>query len=137
MKTEIKVMFSAILTADDTSLFRQDKIIKFDRVLVNIPSNAYNPSTGKFTAPVSGYYMFLTDCASPHHKNVQIILYIDEERLIYALDSGQTTGHSTTSTSLIKQVNKGSEAYVMRKANEHDGARANGCTFSGYLLDAL
>lgn len=64
------IAFNSVLSKTLTNV-PKNHIIKFERVLVN-EGNGYDPSTGKFTAPVDGVYFF----SWTYHTNRGSVTYL-------------------------------------------------------------
>lgn len=107
--------------------------IVFPNVVFNIGSN-YNSSTGLFTAPIAGRYLFITNTFSGNNENPYVAIRVNGVNRVWTLYSGGGGyGMASPNGILQLQANDTVEVYVY-----NDGVYASGdtsdCVFSGYLL---
>ena len=109
------------------------EIVKFDKVLTN-NKNCYNPTTGVFTAPITGLYQVSATVMSSSSKSLYVHLWQNENSMValYA-----AAGYNEATVNTVLNLKKNDRLYLKVK----DGSRAmnNGkeypySTFSGYLL---
>ncbi|XP_067449832.1 uncharacterized protein [Thunnus thynnus] len=134
-----KVAFSVGLTdAGNVGPFSNDITLKFSKIFTNI-GQAYNPSTGVFTAPVRGTYYFRFNAReSQDTKLVGIILYHNDKQITLSFDRVVSHGYVTVSNAFVLQLEKGDVIYLdlWENSSVYDD-RYNHTTFSGFLLFAM
>ncbi|XP_063063812.1 complement C1q tumor necrosis factor-related protein 3-like [Engraulis encrasicolus] len=134
-----KVAFSASLGIDGSiESGSNDLDLVFKRVITNV-GEAYNSTTGFFTAPVRGVYYFrftvmdLLDSRQMHirmHKNGEQLMFLYER---------DTDGYASyVSSGLTLQLEKGDVVNMVLPADHklYDDSN-NHSTFSGFLLFRL
>ncbi|XP_077977374.1 caprin-2-like [Glandiceps talaboti] len=140
---ERRIAFSAARTSSMTSNQFVD-IIVYDHVFTNV-GNGYNPLTGIFTCPVSGYYFFTFNALKHVNSNLHIQLTKNNEQII-AAHSGMASGDSgpeeiqQTGNDVIIPCNKGDQVWMKLPYAEskpfflfsHPGHKY--ASFSGYML---
>lgn len=128
------VAFYAGINGDPS--VRDDQVIIFDYVRTNI-GNGYDTSTGIFTTPTSGVYMFYVNFLTHQHKSIDAMIsrnYEDVQRL-YAGTLQNRYGPGCNMATL--SLNAGDKIYVKVNSDQHStGSVLDGpwCTFSGFLL---
>ncbi|XP_042265703.1 heavy metal-binding protein HIP-like [Thunnus maccoyii] len=134
-----KVAFSVGLTdAGQVGPFSADITLKFSKIFTNI-GEAYNPSTGVFTAPVRGTYYFRFNARESHDtKLVGIKLYHNDKQITLSFDRVVSHGYVTVSNAFVLQLEKGDVIYLdlWENCSVYDD-RYNHTTFSGFLLFAM
>ncbi|XP_067441882.1 uncharacterized protein [Thunnus thynnus] len=134
-----KVAFSVGLTdAGRVGPFGTEITLKFSKIFTNI-GQAYNPTTGVFTAPVRGAYYFRFNGWEIYNTNVAGIgLYHNNRRLTLTLDRVVNNGYATVSNGFVLQLEKGDVIYLVLPSGWglYDDAN-NENTFSGFLLFAM
>ncbi|XP_044207436.1 uncharacterized protein LOC122982314 [Thunnus albacares] len=135
-----KVAFSVGLTdAGQVGPFSADITLKFSKIFTNI-GEAYNPSTGVFTAPVRGTYYFRFNAleAFGTDKLVGIKLYHNGKQITLSYDRVVSNGYATVSNAFVLQLEKGDVIYLDLQTNcsVYDDSK-NRTTFSGFLLFAM
>ena len=101
------VSFSATLSGDSDLSFQSSDgaaIVRFDQVMLNA-GDGYDPSTGVFTSPRAGVYVFTLDLKSAPGKLASARIVKNTEVLHYVRANGQSTGEigvgsGTVATSL-------------------------------------
>ncbi|XP_042265103.1 uncharacterized protein LOC121895746 [Thunnus maccoyii] len=132
-----KVAFSVGLTGP-VGPFNTDITLKFSKIFTNI-GQAYNPSTGAFTAPVRGTYYFRFNAwESRDTKLVGIKLYHNDKQITLSYDIVVNNGYATVSNAFVLQLEKGDVIYLVlwSGCSVYDNAD-NHTTFSGFLLFAM
>lgn len=131
-----QVAFSASLRDQgpgDIGPFDTKIILIFKRVITNI-GNAYNSSTGIFTAPVRGVYHF--DWTMKGYGDIPTggALFRNEE-LIFVAYEQQTSGWVTSSNAASLFLGVGDQVSVRQweKTRVHD-SQFHDTTFSGHLI---
>jgi len=134
-KVDTKVIFSAYLSKDVTVSNR--KIVVFDKLRTSL-GGGYNTSTGIFTSPVAGYYMFEIHVMGQQDKAADFLIYHNNNYVGWALaDDG--FDHNTGSASLTLLLQKGDTVKVTASGPSYpEGRNPYGpTTFSGYLIDLV
>ncbi|XP_067449729.1 complement C1q tumor necrosis factor-related protein 3-like [Thunnus thynnus] len=133
-----KVAFSVGLTdAGNVGPFSNDTTLKFSKIFTNI-GEAYNPSTGVFTAPVRGAYYFRFSAWGYRDTSlVGIKLYHNDKKITLSFDT-VSGGDVTMSKAFVLQLEKGDVIYLDLWSNSsvYDDSD-NHTTFSGFLLFAM
>ncbi|XP_068435316.1 complement C1q-like protein 2 [Clinocottus analis] len=134
-----KVAFSATLResgSGDIGPFTTNTPLKYKKVFSNI-GNGYNPSTGIFTAIVSGTYFFRFSMFNNLNStpNSVVSLMKNAERLVSVWDTSGSDGNDMGSNAVVIALQVGDNVYVDLQANRRvydDGMNYN--SFSGFLL---
>ncbi|XP_048122818.1 cerebellin-1-like [Alosa alosa] len=134
-----KVAFSAALGINGklgpfNSPYTINEIV-YKKVLANI-GNAYNPSTGVFTAPVRGVYFFrFTVGTETSSYSSGAILYKNVEQVINIFTHDKNGQLRHYSSGAVLQLEKGDTIYLSLENNYqlYDDAH-NHNTFGGFLL---
>lgn len=128
--------FTAILDFPVVSI-RPGHHIKFGNVVLN-KGGAYNPSTGVFTAPVTGLYLFAaTVLHRPEEKSFDAAIvhgvgYNDKK---VAILHGAEKMWDEGSQTVIIQVNKGEQVWIRNDNTYNSLITGIGySSFAGYLL---
>lgn len=100
------VAFHARLSKDQKNLKEKD-IVVFGTVTLNT-AKAYNPTTGKFTAPNKGHYSFTWTIASSPGARFSTQLVINSKPVSYCHVDGKTGGNNyeTGSSTVILKMEK-------------------------------
>ncbi|XP_060592691.1 heavy metal-binding protein HIP-like [Ruditapes philippinarum] len=132
------IAFKARLNADTAVVGSQTIVFP---VFIFKEGDAYNPDTGKFTAPVSGVYMFsLAFCVYPK-KEILISIMIEGTRYTTSLFNGYDN-HGCPSADTVAIVTAGQKVWVGALLGgidtgiiifQNDSFRWN--TFSGALIN--
>lgn len=126
------IAFHAILSTGLTNV-SPNTIIKFGKVLVNEESG-YNPSTGKFTAPLDGVYSFSWTYCTNKDSNAYLGNYVDGKLITKIPNYGQTGGWKTTSGYLVIKLMKGNQFWVQAFHSTAQPIREEYTFLSGYKL---
>ncbi|KAL6466460.1 hypothetical protein MHYP_G00242640 [Metynnis hypsauchen] len=107
-----KVAFSAALGGHaNIGPFNTDKILVYRKVFTNL-GNAYNPSTGIFTAPVRGVYYFSFFYHGGTDHGTALSMFMNGQRLATA-SHRQPAGYAANgSNGVITAVERGAQIYV-------------------------
>ncbi|XP_029924951.1 complement C1q-like protein 2 [Myripristis murdjan] len=133
-----KVAFYAALSNSNfTGPFHTDVTLKYSKVFTNI-GNAYNPSTGFFTAPVKGlYYILFTVCGNDA-ESYSLYVFENNQRIMCNVEHKEKHGLRYFTNAVALQLVAGDEIHV-RLPSGH-GIFDNGnnhSTFNGFLLFPL
>ncbi|XP_068434443.1 complement C1q-like protein 3 [Clinocottus analis] len=131
--------FSATLResgSGDIGPFTTNTPLKYEKVFSNI-GNVYNPSTGIFTAIVSGTYVFRFSMFNNLNStpNSVVSLMKNAERLVSVWDTSGSDANDMGSNAVVIALQVGDNVYVDLQANRRvydDGMNYN--SFSGFLL---
>ena len=126
-----KVAFTAGVTSSSTT-WNSGTLI-FNSVILNV-GNGYNPSTGVFTSPVAGTYVFYVT-AVEYNKQ-----YLVVDIVLNSVSKVRTMGHNdasyqTGANMVVLNLQKGDSVWVMYNAGT--GYWTNsvpGTTFTGFLI---
>ncbi|XP_063049693.1 uncharacterized protein LOC134444267 [Engraulis encrasicolus] len=136
-----KVAFSAALRDFQegfTDSVSNDMNLAFKRVITNV-GEAYNSTTGFFTAPVRGVYYFrftVMDRLSAHWMGIK--MFKKGVRLMQLVEYDTDGKASYLSSGLTLQLEKGDVVnMVLPKGYRLFDSWNNHCTFSGFLLFPL
>ncbi|KAL4235757.1 hypothetical protein ACF0H5_004149 [Mactra antiquata] len=131
-KAERKVGFTARLTKGSKT-YPGNQIIPFDEVKYNY-GNGYDPSTGIFTAPKSGTYLFNFNVQSTYSMDAHVCLIVDGTLRLTAV-AGK--GHRITGGNTgIAYMEEGMMAWVRTTSlRSLYGIWPHRTTFSGVILD--
>ncbi|XP_051266398.1 heavy metal-binding protein HIP-like isoform X2 [Dicentrarchus labrax] len=134
-----KVAFSLGLTdAGSVGPFNTAITLKFSKVFTNI-GQAYNPTTGIFTAPVTGAYYFRFTLWD-HRSSVcmSVNLFQNDKKMMYNSDCNDSHSYITMSNALVLQLEKGDVIYLVLSAGYSlSDDIDNRTTFDGFLLFPL
>ena len=125
--------FFATLTSGNIGPNYAHDAIKFNDVSLNI-GNGYNPSTGKFTAPVDGIYQISFSYLQQHGyaTHVQLI----KDGTVYTDLHANHKNYDQLSKTVLIQLKKSQTVWVrLVKSSSyavHGGSRYT--TFAGYLI---
>ncbi|XP_042277178.1 uncharacterized protein LOC121903853 [Thunnus maccoyii] len=134
-----KVAFSVGLTdAGYVGPFSTDMTLKFSRILTNV-GQAYDPTTGFFTAPVRGtYYFRFNGFETRPLALIGIKLYHNNNIIHIAHDANDDIAFVNVSNGFVLQLEKGDVIYLVLWSGYgvYDDP-FNYTTFSGFLLFAM
>ncbi|XP_018543249.1 complement C1q-like protein 4 [Lates calcarifer] len=114
--------------------FDEDKTVVYNMPTTNI-SNAYNTSTGVFTAPVAGVYCFAFFFRAEGDNAAKLVLVKDGHKIVATSDDRcRNDTADNGGNAAIVELKKDSEVYVRLVAGTHVWAGGQYTTFSGFLL---
>ncbi|XP_059182751.1 complement C1q-like protein 3 [Centropristis striata] len=136
--TERKVAFYTSLTNRGHVGFSEtDMLLKFNQVYTNI-GDAYNPSTGFFTAPVRGVYYFQFTLCGVMAETMGVMVYKNNKKIMRNEEYKRWSGHQYLTNSVVLELMAGDEISLVLPSDfllYDDGD--NNTTFSGSLLFTL
>uniref|UniRef100_A0A671TNT0 C1q domain-containing protein n=1 Tax=Sparus aurata TaxID=8175 RepID=A0A671TNT0_SPAAU len=134
-----KVAFYAALTdARTLGPYNTDITLKYSKVFTNI-GNAYNPSTGFFTAPVKGVYNLQLTVTAFHVGTIGVDVYKNNQRIMASREMNNNDRVPEYFTkSLVLELTAGDEIHLVLPSgcSIYDDNN-NQSTFSGALLFTL
>ncbi|XP_030294736.1 complement C1q-like protein 3 [Sparus aurata] len=134
-----KVAFYAGLTnAGQLGPYNTDITLNYSKVFTNI-GNAYNPSTGFFTAPVKGVYNLQFTVFGYYASNSGVYVYKNNQKIMlnWERNSNDLVPEYFTN-SLVLELTAGDVIYlVLPSGNSIFDDVNNYSTFSGSLLFTL
>ncbi|KAL4235911.1 positive regulation of adiponectin secretion [Mactra antiquata] len=113
MKDKAKIGFTASLSR--ALIYRNMSIIVFDEVVNNF-GGGYSSSTGKFTAPMSGLYLFYLNVQSCNNMTSHILIAVNNKVVTTMLAANRTL--STGSNAAVEYMAAGDEAYAASATSE-------------------
>lgn len=131
LATERSVGFTVGVTAYSSTW--QGHILVFPHVVTN-KGNVYNRSTGKFTAPIDGTYVFFVAVNAYGSKSLYLeIVHNGSIKVRPYTSSG--AGHMTGTNMAVFQLDKGDSVWVSRHSGQGYWTESVPITtFSGFLL---
>ncbi|XP_034538856.1 heavy metal-binding protein HIP-like [Notolabrus celidotus] len=111
-----------------------DSNLKFTKVITNI-GNAYNPSTGFFTAPVKGvYHLQFTVAGNRASPLIGLFMFMNDRFIMYSFEPTDSIFQYITK-SVVLELNAGDEIHLVLPGGYslYDNTH-NHSTFSGFLL---
>jgi len=128
-----KVAFSVGLTeAQNLGPFEEATTLIYKRVITNI-GHAYNPLTGKFTAPDSGIYSFRFT-ASSVENGAKFCLFRNDEKVMQIVHKNVKGILIHIPNVTVLELQKGDEVYIRMDGGDLKVYSNNFHTFSGFLL---
>ncbi|KAL3066263.1 hypothetical protein OYC64_016255 [Pagothenia borchgrevinki] len=134
-----QVAFSAGLTdAGSVGPFTTDTTLKYSKVFTNI-GQAYNPTTGIFTAPIRGVYYFRFNMWETRRSaSTGVQLFHNDKRIMATYDFNDDVGYVSTSNAILLQLEEGDVVYIVLPSNHSMFDDSNNrIIFSGFLLFPL
>jgi len=133
-KVDTKVIFTAYLNKSVT--VSDGDVLVFDKLQTSI-GGGYDVTTGVFTSPVSGYFMFQLHVLGQADKSANILLRHNDDYMIRAYADGNH-GEQTGSNSLALLLQKGDTVKVTTWVTSYPFGHFYGPTsFSGYLINLV
>lgn len=109
-------------------------ILVFPHIVTN-NGNGYNLSTGKFTAPKDGAYVFFVAVNSYGSKIVYLNIVHNGLNIVQSMAYGSSASHQTGTNMAVVHVDKGDSVWVSRSSGTGYYTTAVPITtFSGFLL---
>ncbi|XP_046329002.2 complement C1q-like protein 4 [Haliotis rufescens] len=111
--------------------------LEYQSILYNAGS-AYNITSGKFTAPVSGTYMFWTQLDMNQQRSMLYVKIMQSGQLTATgfVQTGNDVYQSDATAVVVNHVKKGEEVWVEPNASKdidsNDGSYFGGVLVSGY-----
>ncbi|XP_061898510.1 uncharacterized protein LOC133646770 isoform X2 [Entelurus aequoreus] len=137
-KGETKVAFAAALTdSGSVGPFDQETTLIFSKVFTNV-GQAYDVTSGVFTAPIGGVYAFSFTAADFLKGYMGVALYRNQQPIVFSLDLNDHGGYASVANGVLLGLEAGDRVRLSLPASYrlYDDAR-NFSVFSGFLLFAL
>jgi len=134
-KVDTKVIFSAYLSSPVT--VTNGHVLVFDKLRTSV-GGGYSNTTGIFTAPLSGYYIFELHIRGQNDMEADFLLYHNSNMVSWArADDGFDYQSASNSVALLLQ--KGDTVKVRADGGPDYpyGHTAGSTSFSGYLIDLV
>ncbi|XP_077476738.1 uncharacterized protein LOC144089602 isoform X2 [Stigmatopora argus] len=132
---EIKVAFAAALT-DSGSIgpFDWETTLIFSKVFTNV-GHAYDETSGVFTAPVGGVYVFSFTAADFLKGYMGVTLYHNQDPIVSSLDLNDHGGYTSATNGALIRLATGDSVRLSLPASYrlYDDKRSFS-VFSGFLL---
>ncbi|XP_066550283.1 complement C1q tumor necrosis factor-related protein 3 isoform X2 [Amia ocellicauda] len=134
-----KVAFSAFLYDSKTAVsqtgpFNTEITLVYKNLFTNI-GNAYNPTTGIFTAPVKGVYDFSFSAFKNSGEVMGVMLYKNGKRIVIVYDNNPQDTQDSGSNRAVLQLDVGDQVYLRLYPNAQIYDNENNFnTFTGVLL---
>ncbi|XP_060064408.1 C1q-related factor-like [Ylistrum balloti] len=113
------------------------QVMKYDYVLLN-EGSAYNSTSGKFTVPFSGVYVFNIVVAAQHGKSASVQLFQTsdgEDQVVVTVWSESIPNWSPSSNTVYLSLQQGQKVYLLANRDLNSYYFANMyTTFSGHML---
>ncbi|XP_059210159.1 complement C1q-like protein 2 [Centropristis striata] len=112
--------------------------LMYKTVITNI-GNAYNPSTGIFTAPVSGLYYFTIFYHAGGQSVAHLTLYKNNEVIVITSDhtSSEFDTADNGGNAAFVQLQSRDQVYVRMDLNAYVWGNDHHTTFSGFLVTQM
>uniref|UniRef100_A0A3P9JP39 C1q domain-containing protein n=1 Tax=Oryzias latipes TaxID=8090 RepID=A0A3P9JP39_ORYLA len=130
-----KVAFSARLAKGGVyGNFQDDITLTFNAVITNF-GNAYNPTTGMFTAPVKGLYYFTYFAHGGRTGRIRLQLKKDGTMVAdIHIHPSQSNSADNAGNAVFLELEQGNQVYLTLVANSAIWGQGFATTFSGVLL---
>ncbi|XP_049595844.2 uncharacterized protein [Syngnathus scovelli] len=135
---ETKVAFAAALTdSGSVGPFDQETTLIFSKVFTNI-GRAYDETSGVFTAPVDGIYVFSFTAADFLKGYMGVTLYCNRQPIVSSLDLNDHGGYASATNGVLIPLEAGDRVRLSLPASYrlYDDMRSFS-VFSGFLLFQL
>nr|XP_057947484.1 coiled-coil domain-containing protein 146-like isoform X2 [Doryrhamphus excisus] len=135
---ETKVAFAAALTdSGSVGPFDQETTLIFSKIFTNV-GQAYDVTSGVFTAPVGGVYAFSFTTADFLKGYMGVTLYRNQQPVIFSLDLNDHGGYASVTNGVLLQLETGDRVRLSLPASYrlYDDTR-NFSIFGGFLLFSL
>ncbi|XP_048756305.2 complement C1q-like protein 3 [Ostrea edulis] len=131
-KLKMPIAFHAEFHSDRT--YKGGSVWVFDDVVTNV-GNAYNPTTGKFTTPRKGVYLFNWYTLSNPGRTSHAGLYVNGKiKGRQANNDGGGKKWITAGSSIVLALEKGDLVYIMDVQGNTSTMSGKWTTFSGAQL---
>lgn len=105
----------------------------FDVIITNI-GNGYNPSTGMFTSPQEGTYVFYVSALEYKKQYLKIDIVMNSASKVRAVSDSSAT-YQTATNMVVIHLQKGDRVWVRHFFGKgYTSANVPETTFSGFLI---
>jgi hypothetical protein len=130
-----KVAFTAGVTSTSTSW--NSGVLVFSKIITNV-GNTYNPSTGKFTAPTQGNYVFFVNVQSYSTNSIYVDIVLNGSTKVRtsAFSYNDKDNEDAGPNMVVLTLQKGDNVWVKHYSGTGYQTHSNGpiTTFSGFLI---
>lgn len=128
-----RIGFTASISSTSTSW--SSGTLVFPLVITNI-GNGYNPSTGVFTAPIAGEYVFFVNVQSYHTQTIYVDVVLNGVTKVrtMAYSSGSNDYYDAGPNLVVLSLQKGERVWIKRHSGQGYYIDGPITTFSGFLL---
>uniref|UniRef100_K1PZQ0 Caprin-2 n=1 Tax=Magallana gigas TaxID=29159 RepID=K1PZQ0_MAGGI len=105
----------------------------FPVVITNV-GNGYNPSTGVFTAPTAGEYVFFVNVQSYNTESIYVDVVLNGVTKVRTMAQGGTDYYDAGPNLAVLTLQKGDRVWVKYHAGQGYYIDGPITTFSGFLL---
>ena len=126
-----RVAFTAGVTSG-SSTWNSGTLV-FDVVILNL-GNGYNPSTGVFTSPVAGTYVFYVTAIEYNKQYLYADIVLNSVSKV-KLVGDNTAGYQTGTNMVVLNLQKGDSVWVKHVSGQgYWSTSVPATTFSGFLI---
>ncbi|XP_065928375.1 EMILIN-1-A isoform X3 [Magallana gigas] len=128
-----RVGFTATLSSASSTW--NSATLVFPVVITNV-GNGYNPSTGVFTAPTAGEYVFFVNVQSYNNKDIYVDVVLNGVTKVrtMAYGSGSSDYYDAGPNLVVLTLQKGDRVWIKRYSGQGYYIDGPITTFSGFLL---
>ncbi|KAK2914413.1 hypothetical protein Q8A67_002812 [Cirrhinus molitorella] len=130
------VSFSASLGSGFSGPFNTDKTLIYKNVFINV-GDAYNKTTGIFTAPVKGVYYFSFFYHCQADQPTMLALYRNGKQVAMTQHHKSSCYTENGGNGLTLQLEKREQVYMVLGKNTRVWDASNVTVFSGFLINAM
>ena len=126
-----KVAFTAGVSSTSTT-WNSGTLI-FNSVILNV-GDGYNPSTGVFTSPVAGTYVFYVSAVEYLSQYLQVDIVLNSVSKVTLLGES-AAAYQTGTNMVVLNLQKGDSVWVRHASGKgYWSTRVPATTFSGFLI---
>ena len=131
------VAFTAVISRTDLRNLGAGHSIVFDKIITNV-GDGYHNTTGVFTAPASGIYVFNMALFVNAGNREYLCFVRNGIPVLYNYGQAGSQDSISTSRTVVLELSKGNEVWVRTSSASYHGTgqiHGNGfTTFSGWLI---
>ena len=126
-----KVAFTAGVSSTSTT-WNSGTLI-FNSVILNV-GNGYNPSTGVFTSPVAGTYVFYVSALEYSKQYLQVDIVLNSVSKVKLVGDSEAA-YQTGTNMVVLNLQKGDSVWVKHVSGKgYWSANVPATTFTGFLI---
>jgi hypothetical protein len=131
------VAFSAGLSSRQRQVLETGVIVPYNRIYMN-QGLGYSNSTGVFTAPKGGLYVFHIHAETVQNQGLWLRLYHNSEWLVTA-HAATSAAYAHAANSIVLKLKKNDQVYVKTTGQSHLQCQTDAvyATFTGYLIGSI